>query len=135
MVTSLCFQSDDARKDGDPHCDDVLLVFQSDDARKDGDPHSDDVILVFRVMMRKDGDPCSDVIILVFRAITREKTVIPVVSPLPPVRTTYNHIHSDDVSEADHVGFGAMLDKICTTRLHGDITDKNFAPKQSRKVD
>ena len=64
----------------------------------------------------------------------REKTVIPVVAPLPPVRPASSQYHSDDVSEAEPVGFGAMLDRMCSTRLHGDITDKNFAPKQSRKV-
>ncbi|XP_076468465.1 uncharacterized protein LOC143299184 [Babylonia areolata] len=40
---------------------------------------------------------------------------------------------SDDVSEADHVGFGALLERMCTARLHGDITAKQVAPRLSKK--
>ena len=65
--------------------------------------------------------------------MTPEVTVLPIgASPAGPACT---QCHSDDVSEAENVGFGALLDRVCTTRLHGDITDKNFAPnKLPRKV-
>ncbi|KAK7097318.1 uncharacterized protein [Littorina saxatilis] len=67
-------------------------------------------------------------------AISREQTVIPVVRHLTPgMHDVINYRHSDDVSDADCVGFGVMLDKVCTTRLHGDITDKNSTPRQSKK--
>ncbi|KAL8597041.1 hypothetical protein ACOMHN_055634 [Nucella lapillus] len=79
------------------------------------------------LMVREES--CAD------RKPTQENPAMPtVMTSIPePSYDDQSPCTSDDVIVADHVGFGALLERICTTRLYGDITDKNFTPRLSRK--
>lgn len=40
----------------------------------------------------------------------------------------------DGESPVEVLGFAEALERICTIRLHGDITDRSYTPKETRRV-